>query len=68
MQFSYLSCSFLNHIERFGFSNTYGEMSSLYSAAIEEFKKKKSRRKQINPPEKHFFFHFTFQGVPDLLL
>lgn len=65
MQFSYLSCSFLNHIERFGFSNTYGEMSSLYSAAIKELKK--SRRKQINPPENNFH-HFTFQGARDLLL
>lgn len=46
MQFSYLSCSFLNHIERFGFSNTYGEMSSLYSAAIEEFKKKKKEAEE----------------------
>lgn len=46
MQFSYLSCSFLNHIERFGFSNTYGEMSSLYSEAIEELKKKKKRAEE----------------------
>lgn len=64
MQFSYLSCSFLNHIERFGFSNTYGEMSSLYSAAIEEFKKK--QKKANNSPENNFH-HFTFQGAWDLL-
>lgn len=69
MQFSYLSCSFLNHIERFGFSNTYGEMSSLYSAAIEEIKKKKKKQKKANKsPRKTFFPHFTFQGVSDLLL
>ena len=34
MQFSYLSFSSLNHMERFGFSNTDGEMSS--TAAVEE--------------------------------
>lgn len=54
MQFSYLSCSFLNHIERFGFSNTYGEMSSLYAAAIEEFKKKKKQKKANKSPRKLF--------------
>lgn len=45
MQFSYLSFSFLNHIERFGFSNTFGEMSSLYSAAMEE---KAEQKKKIH--------------------
>lgn len=53
MQFSYLSFSFLNHIERFGFSNTFGEMSSLYSAAMEE-KAEQKKKKQINPPENKF--------------
>lgn len=53
MQFSYLSFSFLNHIERFGFSNTFGEMSSLYSAAMEE-KAEQNKKKQINPPENKF--------------
>lgn len=49
MQFSYLSFSSLNHMERFGFSNTYGEMSSLYSAA-----KKKQNKKQTNPLQNKF--------------
>lgn len=43
MQFSYLSFSSLNHMERFGFSNTYGEMSSVYSAAMEEKAEQKSK-------------------------
>lgn len=46
MQFSYLSFSFLNHIERFGFSNTFCEMSSLYSAAMEEKKLNKRKEKK----------------------
>lgn len=55
MQFSYLSFSSLNHMERFGFSNTYGEMSSLYSAAMEEkAEQKKLIIKQINPLENKF--------------
>lgn len=63
MQFSYLSISSLNHMERFGFSNTYGEMSSLYTAVTEEKaeqKANKSHRKQIH--------QFTFQGAWDLLI
>lgn len=64
MQFSYLSFSFLNHIERFGFSNTYGEMSFLYSAAMVE----KAQQKKANKfPRKHIH-HFTFQGARDLLI
>lgn len=52
MQFSYLSISSLNHMERFDFSNTYGEMSSL--STLQRLKKKaeqkanKSPRKQIH--------------------
>lgn len=64
MQFSYLSFSSLNHMERFGFSNTYGEMSFLYSAVIEE---KAEQKKQINPPE-HKFTNFSLQGARDLLI
>lgn len=63
MQISYLSFSSLNHMERFGFSNTYGEMSSLYSAAIEE----KQNRKRDKSPGKQIH-QFTFQGAWDLLI
>lgn len=47
MQFSYLSFSFLNHIERFGFSNTFCEMSSLYLAAMEEKAEQKLKERNI---------------------
>lgn len=65
MQFSYLSCSFLNHIERFGFSNTYGEMRSLYSAAIEELKKKKKQKKANKSSRKQFspFYLSRWSGL-----
>lgn len=61
MQFSYLSFSSLNHMERFGFSNTYGEMSSLYSAVTEEKaeqKANKSPRTQI-----HQFYLSSCSGL-----
>lgn len=54
MQFSYLSFSSLNHMERFGFSNTHGEMTSLYSAAMEEKAEQKKEKKQRNPSENKF--------------
>lgn len=66
MQFSYLSFSFLNHIERFGFSNTFGEMSSLYSAAMEE--KAEQNKKKANKSPRKQIHHFTFQGARDLLI
>lgn len=50
MKFSYLSFASLNHMERFGFSNTYGETSSLYSAAMTKkaaHKANEAPRKQI---------------------
>lgn len=77
MQFSYLSFSFLNHIERFGFSNTFCEMSSLYSAAMEEkAEPNKIKRKEYiylyiganENPSQNIIHHFTSQGARDLLI
>lgn len=72
MQFSYLSFSFLNHIERFGFSNTFCEMSSLYSAAMEEKAEQKKyigANKSLKKTKKqNKIHHFTSQGARDLLI
>lgn len=75
MQFSYLSFSFLNHIERFGFSNTFCEMSSLYSAAMEEKAEQKKKGIYIylyiganKIPHKTEFTIFSSQGARDLLI